>query len=105
MLTLLTARTTDTSYPTDVALQKVWNTFKDASELQVVQFEFLGTFDGATVAYQVSTDGGTNWQTGAVSAVAAGLASTAVYFLPGWMIRPVVTSAGAGTTVTMKMFP
>jgi hypothetical protein len=104
MLTLLTARTTDTSYPTDVALQKVWFTAKDASEILVCQPEITGVMDGATVGFNISTDGGTTWSTGTTTATAIGF-PTAFYMLPGWSIRPTVASAGASTSITLKLFP
>ena len=57
-----------------------------------------GTFDGANVTWQISPDQGTTWVTDTTTVTAPGF--TQIYMLPGWRIRLVVASVGAGTSIT-----
>jgi hypothetical protein len=66
-----------------------------------------GTFDGATVALQVSPDNGTTWlacEGARVAAASLTAAGTVIVDVPaGLSVRAAITSAGAGTVVSASL--
>lgn len=104
MLTLLDSRTTDTSYPTDAALQQMFQGEGNGSRLLDGLIHASGTFGGATLAIQLSWDGGTTWHDGSYTLTDVGF-MTPISMLPGWKIRPVITDAGSTTDISAVLFP
>ena len=104
MITLLDSRSLATSYPTDVALQQMFQGEGNGSRLLDAIIEVTGTMGGATLGYDISTDGGTTWTTGSYTTDAVGWLGP-ISMLPGWKIRPALSSVGSTTDVTAKLFP
>ena len=92
MLTLCAVATINGNYPGATGV---------IPELRDACFTVTGTFDGATVALQVSHDDGITWV--AVASGAFTAAGTLRMQLGADMkIRAVITSAGASTSLTVK---
>lgn len=57
-----------------------------------------GTFDGASITWEISPDQGTTWIADTPTVTAAGF--TQIYLLPGWRVRLVVAGSGASTSIS-----
>ena len=68
-----------------------------------LQLTAWGTWDGAAVAAEFSPDGGTTWiDISGVSLTSDGVAAP-LSAPHGYMFRPVVSSAGASTDLTVEL--